>query len=362
MARPDRSGYGWAMAASRPAPDRLVLVTGANGFIASHIVASLLAVGARVRGTVRDLARRPAYEHLLGLPGAADRLELVEAHLLVPGAFDTAVAGVSGVIHTASPYVLTVADPQRDLVDPAVNGTLNVLRAASSSPSVRRVVVTSSGAAVVDEPVTGHVYTEADWNTRSTLARNPYYFSKTAAERAAWAFVAAEGPAFDLVAVNPFSVVGPALGPGMNTSVASIYHLMAGSFPALFRLGWAFVDVRDVADAHIRALTTPSASGRYLCAAQVLTMREAAAILGRVAGPGNRVPRLGLEHRLGTLLATLAIRRQPPGERSYFQTHLGRDLAVDASRIQRELGVTFRPVAETLLDTVADLRARGQMA
>src|SRR5687767_556970 len=156
-----------------------ILVTGATGFIASHVVAQLLAKDHRVRATVRSKKKAKEMALLEALPGARERLEIVEADLVAEGSFDAACVGVHAVIHTASPYVLDAEDPQRDLVDPAVKGTLNVLRAAKKTASVKRVVVTSSMAAITDEPESDHVLTEADWNEKSSLDRNPYYYSKT---------------------------------------------------------------------------------------------------------------------------------------------------------------------------------------
>ncbi|MGZ3477693.1 MAG: NAD-dependent epimerase/dehydratase family protein, partial [Polyangiales bacterium] len=214
-----------------------ILVTGANGFIASHIVELLLAKGHRVRGTVRSANKEKARAGL----------ELVEAELLAEGAFDRAAEGCDAVIHTASPYVLDAKDPQKDLVDPAVHGTRNVLSACKKSKSVKRVVVTSSMASITDEPESDHVLTEADWNVKSSLERNPYYYSKTLAEKAGWEFVEKEKPGFDLVTINPFLVIGPSLGSSINTSNQLFVDLLAGTYPGVMNLTWGFVDVRDVA-------------------------------------------------------------------------------------------------------------------
>lgn len=157
------------------------------------------------------------------------------------------------VIHTASPYVIDVEDPQRDLVDPAVNGTLSVLRSAAKA-GVERVVLTSSMAAISDEPRDDQVFTEADWNEQSSLKRNPYYFSKAEAERAAWAFVEEEAPSFDLVVINPYMVLGPSLGPSLNTTNQLFRDVLTGVYPGIMSLSWGFVDVRDVARAHVLAM------------------------------------------------------------------------------------------------------------
>ena len=136
-------------------------------------------------------------------------------------------------------------------------------------------------AAVTDEPDSGHTLTEADWNAKSSLDRNPYYYSKTLAEKSAWDFMAQRKPLFDLVAINPFMVVGPSLTSALNTSNQIFVDLLKGTYPGILSLTWGFVDVRDVADAHVRALGTPSAHGRYLCAGDTLSMRGLVALLGR---------------------------------------------------------------------------------
>src|SRR5688572_25510098 len=148
--------------------DKPICVTGASGFVAAHVIRELLERGRTVRGTVRSVEDLAKYDYLTSLPGAAERLTLVPAELLAEGSYDGACAGCDAVIHTASPYVVDVKDPQRDLVDPAVEGTLNVLRSAARA-RVRRVVLTSSMAAISDEPVPGKVFTEDDWNEKSSL-------------------------------------------------------------------------------------------------------------------------------------------------------------------------------------------------
>jgi dihydroflavonol-4-reductase len=345
--------------AQTPTRSRLVCVTGASGFIAAHIVRELLDRGDRVRGTIRP-ASGATFDFLTSLPGAAERLDLVSADLLTDGSFDAAVAECDTVIHTASPYVVNVADTQRDLVDPAVKGTVNVLRSARSA-GVRRVVLTSSMAAISDEPAQ-RVFTEADWNDRSSLQRNPYYFSKALAERAAWRFVQEEAPRFDLVAINPFMVLGPSLGPALNTTNAIFRDLLTGVYPAIMNLTWGFVDVRDVAAAHLLAMEQDAANGRYICAGETLTMKEVVAFL-RVSGYGTgyKLPRLDLTSRLGDVAVRVLSYAQPRGTGSYLRTHVGKVMRYDTSRIRRDLGMQFRPARESLIDTVEDLVRWGHV-
>jgi dihydroflavonol-4-reductase len=341
-------------------PESRVCVTGASGFVASWLVRELLERGVTVRGTVRRVA---SADHLRALPGAVERLELVEADLTVPGSFEPAVRGCGTVFHTASPYVIQVDDPQRDLVDPAVNGTLAVLRACAAAGDVARVVLTSSMAAVTDEP-DGRVLTEADWNEKSTLQRNPYYLSKTMAERAAWTFVERERPRFDLVAMNPFMIMGPSLGPGLNVSNKIIADLVNGVYPGILSITWGIVDVRDVAHAHVRAAEVQAANGRYLLVQEPpVSMRTLVGWLREAGyGDGTKLPSRAMDNAVGNLLVKLNSYVQPAGVGSYLRTHIGRVPRYDTTKARQELGTTLRPTRETVLDTARDLERQGHIS
>jgi dihydroflavonol-4-reductase len=335
-----------------------VLVSGANGFIASHTVAHLLDGGHDVVGTVRKPSdNRNA--HLFALPGAERRLKLVAADLSTPGAFD-AHTDVDVILHMASPYTLNVVNPQRDLVDPAVTGTLEMLKAAARSPRVRRIVLTSSMAAITDEP-DGRILTEADWNTSSSLKRNPYYYSKTMAERAAWDFVERQKPGFDLVVINPFMVAGPSIGNEVATTNQTFVDIANGAYPAIMALNWGFVDVRDVAEAHVRAMSAPHAKGRYICAAENRDMAQVVALIRGVGADPAKLPKLRLDGAIGTALMKLASRMQPEGIGSYLRTHLGRVPRFDNDKIVRDLGITFRDVDATITDAARSLMAQGHI-
>jgi dihydroflavonol-4-reductase len=337
--------------------DGLVVVTGASGFIGGHVVATLLARGYRVRGTVRSTKDPKKVADLTALPGA-ERLELVEADLLDRGSLRRAMTGATALLHTASPYVLSPSDPQRDLVDPAVQGTLAALEAARAEPLMRRVVVTSSFAALSDEPDADHVLTDADWNEASSLTRNPYYYSKVLAEKAAWKFVDTERPGFDLVTINPCLVIGPSLTAGLNTSNGVFVDVLRGVYPGVLSLAWAMVDVRDVALAHVLAIETPTARGRYLCGAETLTMRE---MCGALAASGRKVPTLNLDHAVGRAILWLASWTQPSGVGTYLRTNLGKTTRFDNSRIRADLGMTFRDVRASITETVPDLVRWGHL-
>ena len=338
-----------------------VLITGVSGFIASHIVEQLLESGYQVRGTVRDPEKTRASGHVTGLAGAAEGLELVQADLLSPDSFDEAVLGCEYLIHTASPYLVDVEDPQRDLVDPAVNGTMALLGAATRAGGVKRVVLTSSVAAITDQ-ADGHVNTEEDWNSRSSLTRNPYYYSKLLAERAAWEFMDNHQTSFDLVVINPFLVIGPSLVPGVNASARSLVALTNGGMPGILALQWPLTDVRDVARAHILAMENREASGRYIVAAESRTVRQVVELLWSHGWSERyRLPSFGLDSGIGVGLTRLAANFQPAGTRSYLKTHLGGEMRFDNSKVRSELGLVFRDVDQTILDTMEDLDRWGYL-
>lgn len=337
-----------------------VLVSGANGFVGSHIVAQLLDLGHQVCGTVRDLAQSAAYAHLRSLPGAAQSLELVQADLTADGAFRDHVQGVDGALHVASPYAIKVNDPQRDLVDPAVRGTLAMLEACAQSASVKRVVVTSSIAAITDGP-TGKILDESQWAATASLDERPYSFSKVRAERAAWRFVLDHVPDFDLVVINPHLVIGPAMTGTLNPSNKVLCDLINGAYPAIMRISFGFVDVRDVARAHIQALLQPAAQGRYLCAAEPRTMAQVVNLLNHAGFDHHRLPRLRLDNRAGDLLVWAGSFAMPKETGSYLRSHIGRDVPFDNGKIRRDLGIRFRDLDQSIVDSANDLKAWGHV-
>jgi len=262
---------------------KLVAVTGVTGYVASELVKQLLAKGYRVRGTVRSLSNPAKYGFLKSFPNA-EHLELHEADLTILGTFDKVFNGVECVFHTASPYKMDVEDPQRDLVDPALNGTLNVLSSIEKSKSVKTVVLTSSTAAVYALGCCDNdkIFTEDDWNTTATISNGPYYYSKVVAEKAAWDW-AKRHPNIRVVSMNPSWVLGPVNSnrpEGESVELITGYlngqPKAAGQLPATVGV----VDVRDVAKGHIAAFENPNARGRFvLCAKDGITQAELIDIL-----------------------------------------------------------------------------------
>lgn len=338
-----------------------VCVTGASGFIASRLVSDLLERGYTVRGTVRDASQKEKYDYLTQLPGADQRLELVSADLMQPESFAPAVAGCEYVLHTASPYVVTVDDPQTELVDPAVKGTRAVLDAVAATPEVKRVVLTSSVAAISDEPTTGKRFSEEDWNNDSSLKRNPYYYSKVCAERSAWEFLQESERQFDMVAINPSLVLGPSLTSSLNESNKILVDLLSGAYPGIISVAWGMVDVRDVSLAHILAMENGGAEGRYLCSNDTISMREMVKLLHELGYSQYKLPKLGLDNAFGSGIVKIASIFQPSGVRSYLRTNLNRLPKYDNSKIKAELGMEFRALRDSVKDLVEDLFRWGHV-
>ena len=281
-----------------------VLVTGGSGFIGSHAILRLLAEGHDVRSTLRNLHREAEVRALLGATGE-ERLRFVAADLTADAGWAEVVAGCDYVLHIASPFPAGTPKHEDELIVPARDGALRVLRAARDA-GVRRVVLTSSFAAVGY----GHAerqapFDESTWtNVDAGIAA--YTKSKTLAERAAWDFIAREGGGLELSVVNPVGVFGPVLGPDYATSIQLVQRLMDGALPGCPRLRFGVVDVRDVVDLHLRAMTHPAANGeRFLAVAgDFMSIREMAlALKSRLGDPARRVPTRELPSWLVELVA-----------------------------------------------------------
>jgi dihydroflavonol-4-reductase len=270
--------------------DELVLVTGGTGFIAQHCILALLSSGYRVRTTVRSLAREVEVRGNLKVGGAepGDRLSFVAADLGADQGWAEAAAGCAYVLHGASPTPSGDQAREEDWITPAVDGNLRVLRAARDA-GVRRVVLTSAFGAICAGHKSMHrPFDETDWSDLTGKVW-PYQKSKTLSERAAWDFMAREGGKLELSAVNPTAVLGPALGPDYSHSIRLIKNLMDGQ-PGCPKINSGFVDVRDVADLHLRAMTNPAAKGeRFLAiSGESMWMVDVAKLLRHRLGPAAR--------------------------------------------------------------------------
>ncbi|MFN9700550.1 MAG: SDR family oxidoreductase [Hyphomonadaceae bacterium] len=246
-----------------------VLVTGGSGYIGGYVIAQLLDAGYHVRTTIRNLGREPEVrEALKKITPNLDNLTFFAADLTRDDGWAEAVEGVDYVQHVASPFPAVMPKDENELIGPAREGALRALRFARDA-GVKRVVMTSSMAAISY----GHggsqtrAYNEADWTNEASPDTGAYIRSKTIAERAAWDFIKAEGGTLELSTICPSAVLGPILGPDFSTSILLVQKLLNGDFPGSPRLGFSLVDVRDVADLHIRAMTHEKAAGERFLAA-----------------------------------------------------------------------------------------------
>ena len=336
------------------------VVTGASGYAASWVVWDLLNRGAMVRGTVRDPNNTAKCQHLLDmaaeLPGT---LELVKADLLEAGSFDEPVAGAGAVIHTASPFFFgKVKDPYRQLINPAVEGTRNVLDAVNKSESVKKVVVTSSVAAIYGEGQDManaglDRFTESVWNTSSSASHQAYSFSKTEAEKAAWEMQKAQNR-WTLATINPGFILGPSKTPRADSeSIKFIRDMIRG----VFKMGvpdfyFGVVDVRDVAKAHVEAAIRPEVEGRFILVADSKTFLEMGQILRNHFGDKYPFPK-------GVLPKFLLYLAGPSQGLSwkFIRAHAGYPVYFDNARSREGLGIEYTPVEDTLVQHAEQLIA-----
>jgi len=331
----------------------LFLVTGGSGYLGTRVIADLLQTGARVRATVRSLDSEPALREAVrrgggdgdGIhAGAGARLEVVATSLTDDSGWDAAASGVAGVYHLASPMTHATEDPEL-VVTPARDGALRVLRAAVRA-GVPRVVLTSSFAAVGYSPKPlnadgAREYDENDWTDPDTPGLPAYPRSKAVAERAAWNFIEQQGGDTELVVLNPTWIAGPTLTSDPRSSLQAFNAMLGGQMPVAPRQRFGVVDVRDVASAHLAAMSTPDAAGkRYLLLADGPTTSW--------LGVANV-----LHERFGSL-AALAPTEEAPGDELP-------PLIIHNERAKAELGFAPRPVETTIVDTVDDMRARGML-
>ncbi|TPG05883.1 aldehyde reductase [Rhodanobacter glycinis] len=335
-----------------------VLVTGGSGFIGSRAILQLLAAGHEVRTTVRSLKREGGVRAMLKEGGAesTDRLSFVVADLESDDGWPQAVAGCNYVLHIASPFPSTLPKHEDELIVPAREGALRVLRAARDA-GVKRVVLTSSFAAIgYGQKVLQAPFNESNWTDPAGDDVQPYAKSKTLAERAAWDFIAREGGTLELSVVNPVGVFGPVLGPDYSTSILLVQRLMDGAMPGCPQLSFGAVDVRDVADLHIRAMTHPAAKGeRFLAVAgDFLSIRDIARILkNRMGAAARRVP----TRQLPNWLVRLAALRDPAVKQ--ILPELGKPKNATGEKAQRVLGWAPRSSEEAIVATAESLLRLG---
>ncbi|XP_030492829.2 phenylacetaldehyde reductase isoform X1 [Cannabis sativa] len=316
---------------------KVVCVTGASGYIASWLVNLLLQHGYTVKASVRDPYDPRKTEHLLALDGAKERLHLFKSNLMDEGSFDSAISGCDGVFHTASPVIHSATDPQAEIIEPAVKGTLNVLRSCVKVSSVKKVIITSSMSSVLvnGKPRTPDVVVDETWFSDPVFCENLkmwYAASKTRAEKVAWEFAKDNG--IDLITIHPGVTLGPLLQPTMNYSVNLIMNLTNGAetFPNKVYL---YHDVRDVASAHIQAYEAGSVGRRYFLSGYIAHISELLKILQQ-------------------LYPTITIPQRCEIDEPLMQTYQVSNL------IEKSLGILHSiPLEVSLRDTVESLKEKG---
>ncbi|MEL6815885.1 MAG: NAD-dependent epimerase/dehydratase family protein, partial [Cyanobacteria bacterium J06598_3] len=330
-----------------------VLVTGATGYVASWLIKQLLAEGFTVHAAVREPTNTDKLKYLNQLAEASPgSLHYFKANLLAKGSYAEAMTGCQVVFHTASPFTLNVNDPQKDLIEPAQLGTRNILEQANQTTTVKRVVVTSSCAAIYGdvadlEQAKGEAFTEADWNTSSSLSHQPYAYSKTLAEQEAWK-IAKNQDRWDLVVINPSLVVGPGINPfATSASFGLIKQFGDGTMKSrMVDLALGAVDVRDVAAAHIAAGFTPSAKGRYITSGHNTSFPKFARFLREGKASGGE-KRFGETYPLPTkILPKWLVWIVGPflaenTTRKFIARNIGFPFRADSSKGMRELGLTY---------------------
>jgi nucleoside-diphosphate-sugar epimerase len=336
-----------------------LLVTGGSGFLASHLVLELLSRGHRVRTTVRSLANRvkvaPLEQLSRRFPG---QLEMFEADLLKEGSFDEAMAGCSVVFHVASPFLVVeqIKDRRRDLLEPIVFGARNVLASVARTPSVRRVVYTSTVGAIFGDyadvlTMPRRILTADHFNTTSTMQNNPYNYAKTFAEHEVWNAVL-DQERWSLVVINPGVMIGPSFTPASTSgSLFLVDKVLRGTyFYGAPNFSVVMADVRDAAVAHANAAERSAAHGRYIVShAETVPFSRISRIVRdhyprRILVPRQTMPGLALGMVAGPRFGLT---------REYIRNHVGISFSIDNRRGVTDLGLTYRPLAETVLDHVA---------
>lgn len=337
-----------------------VLVTGATGYVAGRLVEKLLSEGITVHAAVRkpDDKNKTKYLDALAekLPGS---IKYFKSDLLEEGSYDEAMKGCELVFHTASPFVRNVKDPQKDLVDPAKKGTRNVLESANRTESVKRVVVTSSCAAIYGDAkdlqsVPNQELTEDIWNTTSSLEHNAYSYSKTEAEKEAWKIANAQDR-WELVTINPSFVLGPGINPHATSESFSIMKQFANGDMRMgtpeFNIGC--IDVRDLAEAHFRAGTYPEASGRYIISGTNSGFREIAGFI-KETHPNYKIsPKKLPKFMLWLMAPSVGMTRKE------VSRNVGFPWKANNSKSKNDLKMNYRPIKDTVVEFFDQLVDEG---
>ncbi|MEN0048307.1 MAG: NAD-dependent epimerase/dehydratase family protein [Bacteroidota bacterium] len=341
-----------------------VMVTGATGYVAGWLVKKLLEEGITVHAAVRNPDNKKKTAHLDEIAAnSSGTIQYFKSDLLEEGSYAEAMTGCELVFHTASPFTTDIKDPQKELIEPAVKGTENILNTANATPSVKRVVVTSSCAAIYTDAIDTQnapngTLTEEIWNTTASLEYQPYSYSKTLAEKAAWKMAESQSQ-WDLVTINPSFVMGPVLNPKTSTSESMniLKQLGDGTMKAgAPKMGVGVVDVRDVAEAHFKAGFVPTAQGRYITSAHNSNFLEMAEVLLDKYGNDYPIPKRALPKWLLMIVGPMTNKLF---SRRFIRNNVNIPWKADNAKIKRELGMQFRPLKTTMEESFQVLIDNG---
>ncbi len=337
-----------------------VLVTGATGYVAGWLVKKLLDEGIRVHAAVRNPMNKTKIQHLIDIAeNSKGEIHFFKTNLLDKGSYAKSMEGCELVYHTASPFTLDVNNPQKDLIEPALNGTINILEQANKTESVKRVVLTSSCAAIYTDAIDcqkapNGILTEQVWNTTASLEYQPYSYSKTLAEKKAWEMQKAQ-TRWDLVTINPSLVLGPALNANSVTSESYTILKQFGDGTMKMgapKMGIGVVDVRDVAEAHFKAGFYPNAKGRYITSGYNTNFVDIAKLLLPKYGKKYPLPKKALPKWLLMLIGPMINKSLT---RKNIKGNVNVEFKADNSKIKDEFNIKFRPLKQTMEESFQTL-------
>jgi dihydroflavonol-4-reductase len=329
-----------------------VMVTGATGYVAGRLVEKLLNEGVTVHAAVRNPDDKEKLKYLDAIAAKSKgTIKYFKADLLTPGSYNQAMKGCELVYHTASPFTVSVKDPQKDLVDPALKGTRNVLESVNDTTEVKRVVLTSSCVSIFGDTkdilsYPGKIATENNWNTSSSLKHQPYGYSKVLAEKEAWKINRSQNR-WDMVVINPSLVIGPGINPNGTSESFSIIKMLGDGSLKSGAPGFDFglVDVRDVALAHYNAGFIPEANGRNIIAADHRTMLQLAETLSNKFGNKYKFPNKSVPKFMVWLMApTVGMKRK------FISRNIPYPWVFDNSKSIQELGINYRSVDDSVVE------------
>ena len=329
-----------------------VMVTGATGYVAGWLVKKLLDNGIIVHAPVRNPDNKKKLEHLQRLSKeSGTEIKFFKADLLQKGSYEESMKDCQLVFHTASPFTSKIKDPQKELIDPALEGTRNVLESINKSETVKRVVLTSSVAAIIGDTkdildLPNKIATEENWNVTSSLKHQPYSYSKTLAEKEAWT-INKNQDKWDLVVINPTLVLGPGINPSITSESFNLMKQLGDGSMSIgvpdFNIG--VVDVRDLADAHFNAAFTPESKGRHIINAESKTFLELANLIRENYDNKLKLPKKKLPNWMVLLAAPLIGQK-----RKMLAKNLGYPWTVNNQKSIEKLNMRYRPVKETVND------------